>query len=472
MSSKGTIITRFPPSPTGFFHVGSVRTALFNYLFARKNKGKFTLRIEDTDTERSKREFEQDIFESLAWLGLEYDNKDIVRQSEWKEVYRKYLQQLIDSGHAYVSKEAGGKDADGKALRSEVIRFKNPNKRVTFQDLIRGEVSMDTSDLKDFVIAKSLDEPLYHMAVVVDDMESGVTHVIRGEDHISNTPRQILILEALGGKRPIYAHLPLILAEDKSKLSKRKHGEKVSLKYYREEGFLPEAIINYIALLGWNPGTEQELFTLAELISTFDIARVQKSGAVFSDEKLRWFNKEYMKKLPESEFISKILDSLKNSEKVSTSESLKKFQTLTAKDIKKLYEILLERSSTFGDMRRMFETGELDYSVEEPTYPATALFWKLQGSPDAEQKTALIRRLEHVIQSLKNIDEKDFRKDIIKSALFEYATAEGRGNVLWPMRYALSGREKSPDPFVLAELLGKEKTLERLARALDLVSHE
>ena len=465
-SPEKKVITRFPPSPTGYFHVGSVRTALFNYLFSRKNKGDFILRIEDTDAERSKAEYEQNIIESLAWLGLEYDNSEVLRQSERKPVYRKHLEALIASGAAYISKEEPKTDPDGKQMRSEVIRFKNPNNVVTFQDMIRGEVSMDTSDLKDFVIAKSLDEPLYHLAVVVDDLESGITHVIRGEDHISNTPRQILILEALGGIRPIYAHLPLILAEDRSKLSKRKHGERVSLKYYIEQGFLKEALLNYMALLGWNPGTEQELFTIQELIQTFDISRVHKAGAVFSDEKLRWFNKEHMKKMPEQEFITKILEDIKNT------ESLKKFQTLTEHDIKKLFEILLERSSTFGDIKNMFETGELDYYVAEPEYAVSALFWKLkEEKPTAGQKEALTRRLNHVIDSLKSIDEKDFKKDIIKNALFEYATAEGRGEVLWPLRYSLSGREKSPDPFTLAELLGKEKTLERLTRALEKASH-
>lgn len=272
------VVVRIAPSPTGKFHLGSARTALFNFLFARQHGGKFILRIEDTDRDRSKKEFETDIIENLKWLKLDYDG--FYRQSERGELYKKYLKKLIDDGHAYIDEE-------------NVIRFKNPNKKVKFSDLIRGEIEFDTTELLDFVIAKSLDEPLYHLAVTVDDHEMGVTHVIRGEDHISNTPRQILIQEAVGAQRPIYAHLPLILAPDRSKLSKRKHGESVSLDYYREKGISAAAIINYLALLGWNPGTEQEIFTLEELIRVFDLAKVNKAGAMFDEKKLAWVNRKH-----------------------------------------------------------------------------------------------------------------------------------------------------------------------------------
>ena len=276
------IITRFPPSPTGNFHVGSARTALFNFLFARKNNGKFILRIEDTDKARSKKEFEDDIFESLEWLGLKYD--EFYRQSDRGKIYRTYIEKILDDGSIY-------EDED------KIIRFKNPNKKVKFNDLVRGEIEFDTTELKDFIIAKSVDEPLYHLAVVIDDFESNITHVIRGEDHISNTPRQILIQETISAPRPIYAHLPLILAPDRSKLSKRKHGESVSLDYYRNKGYSPEAMINYLALLGWNPGTEQEIFTLDELINVFDFSRVHKGGAIFDEKKLAWVNRKHFNKL-------------------------------------------------------------------------------------------------------------------------------------------------------------------------------
>ena len=266
------------PSPTGNLHVGGARTALYNFLFARKNKGKFILRIEDTDKERSKKEFENDIFESFEWLGLQYDES--YRQSERGEVYKNYLEKMLHHDSVY--------EADDK-----VIRFRNPNKKVKFNDLIRGEIEFDTTELGDFVIAKSINEPLYHLAVVIDDFASKITHVIRGEDHISNTPRQILIQESIGAPRPLYAHLPLILAQDRSKLSKRKHGESVSLDYYRQKGYSPGAIINYLALLGWNPGTEQEIFTLDELINVFELSKVHKGGAIFDEKKLAWVNRKH-----------------------------------------------------------------------------------------------------------------------------------------------------------------------------------
>ena len=227
------VVTRFAPSPTGFMHMGSVRTALFCYLFARQNKGSFLLRIEDTDKLRSKKEFDDAIIDSMKWLGLEYDNADAVpRSSKRGAMYRKYIEQLLQSGKAFVSKE----EAVEAGQRTEVIRFKNPNKIIKFTDLIRGEIEFDTTELGDFIIAKSLDEPVFHLAVAVDDFEMGITHIIRGEDHISNTPRHILIFEAIGAPRPIFAPLPLVLAPDKSKLSKRKHGEIVSHDYYKKLG--------------------------------------------------------------------------------------------------------------------------------------------------------------------------------------------------------------------------------------------
>lgn len=275
------------PSPTGKLHIGTARTTLFNYLFARQSEGKFILRIDDTDTERSTSEFEQNILDGLSWLGLEYD--ELFRQSERTDVYVSYLKKMVENDSVYISKE----EIKEEGQRSKVIRLRNPNKKIIFEDLIRGTVEFDTTELGDFVVAKSLEEPLYHLASVVDDIEMNITHVIRGEDGISNTPRQILIQEAIGALRPIYAHLPLILAPDRSKLSKRKHGESVSLDYYRDKGYSPAAIVNYLALLGWNPGTEQEIFTLGELIKVFDIAKVHKGGAIFDEKKLAWVNRKH-----------------------------------------------------------------------------------------------------------------------------------------------------------------------------------
>ncbi len=285
---------RFAPSPTGLLHIGGARTALFNYLYAKQTGGKFILRIEDTDKERSKSEYEEEIREGLEWLGITPDA--VYRQSERTEIYQKHLQTLIQKGAAYLSKEPK-KDGAGEMI--EVVRFKNPNRRISWNDLVRGEVSFDTTELKNFVIAKSVTEPLYHLAVVVDDFEMGITHIIRGEDHISNTPRQILIQEALGAPRPIYAHLPLILAADRSKLSKRKHGETVSLAHYRALGISPEAMLNFLALLGWHPKASDasEVLSFADLVAQFQLERVQKGGAVLDVNKLNWLNRQYLKRV-------------------------------------------------------------------------------------------------------------------------------------------------------------------------------
>jgi len=445
--STTPIITRFAPSPTGFLHIGGVRTALFSYLFARQNKGKFALRIEDTDTERNKEEWVKAIIDDLAWLGLDFDS--FARQSERADLHTKYIKKLIDSGAAYISKEIPREAGQ----REEVIRFKNPNKIVIVNDLIRGEVKVDTTDLKDFVIARSLTEPIFHLAVVVDDFEMGITHVIRAEEHLSNTPRQILIEEAIGAPRPIYAHLPLVLATDKSKLSKRKHGETVSLTYYRNRGYLPEAIINFVAMLGWNPGTDQEIFSLSELVEKFSLDKVQRGGAVFNIEKLNWFNKKYIEKLTDAQVL----------------EQSKKFvpEWLLAKPelLSHLLPLIRDKISTFGDIPGLFTTnGELAFVEGVPTYNSDLLLWK--KNPDREVARENLIKCKELLSSL---SEAEFTTDKIRSVLWPYAEEKGKGEVLWPLRVALTGQEKSPDPFTCASILGKKETLGRIEEACGLL---
>jgi len=345
------IVTRIAPSPTGVLHVGTARTALFNYLYAKQNNGKFIVRIEDTDKERSTKEFEKDILDSLEWLGLDHD--EFYRQSERGEIYRKYIEKLTEEGKAYISKE----EAKEEGQRSEVIRFKNPNKEIIFEDLVRGEISFDTTELGDFIIAKSVDEPLYHLAVVVDDHEMGVTHIFRGEDGISNTPRQILIQDAIGAQRPKYAHLPLILGPDKSKLSKR-HGA-TSLNAFREQGYFKEAILNHLAFLGWNPGDEREIFSLEELIKDFDIKKVSKGGAVFNIEKLDWFNKHYLENLNDEEILKVAKERIKEKMKSSVADYNEEI-------ISKLIPLIRERIEKFSDLDKLIEEGEFDYYFKEP----------------------------------------------------------------------------------------------------------
>ncbi|MEI7563884.1 MAG: glutamate--tRNA ligase family protein, partial [bacterium] len=293
--SNTKVVTRFAPSPTGLLHAGNYRTALFSYIFSLQNKGKFILRIEDTDKARSKKEYEDNIVESLKWLGIKYD--EFYRQSDRSDLYASNLKKLIDSGHAYVSKEIPKEVGD----REEVIRFKNPNKKISFVDIIRGKIEFDTTDLGDFIIARSMSEPVFHLVVVIDDFEMGITHIIRGEDHISNTPRHILIQEALGIPTPLYAHIPLLLAPDRSKMSKRKGA--LPITDYRDRGYLPNALINYMSFLGWNPGTEQEVMSFDEIINQFSLEKVQKAGAIFNEEKLSWFNKQYIDKMSIDDFV-------------------------------------------------------------------------------------------------------------------------------------------------------------------------
>lgn len=433
------VITRFPPSPTGYLHVGSVRTMLFNYLFAKQHGGTMRLRIEDTDIERSKPEYEQYIYESMKWLGIEHDG-EVYRQSDRAAIYQTKLKQLIDSGHAYISQETPTEA--GK--RSEVIRFKNPNTTITFTDLIRGPITFNTTDLGDFIIAKSTTEPLYHLAVVVDDIDMGVTHVIRGEDHISNTPRQILLIEALGSERPVYAHLPLILATDRSKLSKRKHGESVATLYYRDQGFLPEALLNFMALLGWNPGTEQEVFSMDELVKVFSIEKIQKAGAIFNIEKLRWLNKQWLLKLPAETLNNRIATDLGSNNPL-------------------LIQLVKERMEVWGDVI-ILKQGEFDFFFNKPSLTTEKIVWKQSNPTDTQT------HLKKIIELYTPLNNNNWNMETLKQTVWSYAEGVGRGSVLWPLRYALSGKDKSPDPFTIAAILGKEETLMRITTCLDALS--
>ena len=437
MAENQKIITRFAPSPTGFLHLGAYRTAIFAYLHAKKHGGKFIVRIEDTDKERSKKEYEENIMESLHWMNLEHD--EFYRQSENVETHKKYLEKMIENGNAYVSKEEA---KDGSGVIKEIVRFKNPNIDVTFNDLIKGEVTMNTKDLGDFVLAKNLNEPLFHLAVVVDDFEEGVTHVIRGEDHVSNTPRQILIQRAIDAPTPIYAHLPLVLGPDKLKLSKRRGA--LPITEYQKQGFLPEAILNGIAFVGWNPGTEKEIFTHDELVEAFDLERVQKSPAVFNETKLEWFNKEHMNKLPYQEIEKNILERLP--------ENLKE---------KKLVSTIFERITKWSDVDTMLSSGELEYFVNAPSFAKEKLIYK--DTPIEK----INENINSIINALESIPDENFDQENIKDSVMEIANkAENRGAVLHPMRYALTGLDKSPDPFTVGGILGKNETISRLKKAL------
>ena len=452
-----SIITRFAPSPTGYLHAGNYRTALFAYIFSHQHDGAFILRIEDTDKERSKKEYEDNIIDSLNWLGLKYDKME--RQSDRADVHAQYIKKLIDSGYAYISNEIERREAAGevvdpakKAGRDTVIRFKNPNKKVIFEDLIRGRIEFDTTELGDFVIARSLNEPVFHLAVVIDDAEEGITHIIRGEDHISNTPRHILLYEALGFPIPRYAHIPLLLSTDRSKLSKRKGA--LPITEYRQRGYVPQAVINYLALLGWHPSDDREILTLPEIIKDFSLERVQKSGAIFDEEKLLWFNREYIAKLSDEEFST------------YAETFIPEWLHTHSEQFKKLIPVFREKISTFGDIQKLFDVnGELAFIHNISSYDSNMLLWKKNPDPSIAKK-----HLEESSTILTNLTQTEFTADAVKSALWPYAEANGKGDVLWPLRVALTGQERSPDPFTSASLIGREESLLRIATAIKKLS--
>ncbi len=457
LSNTQKVVARFAPSPTGTLHAGNYRTAVFSYLYAKKYSGEFILRIEDTDKARSTKEYEENIMESLSWLDLPFDT--IYRQSENVERHKEVLVKLIAEGKAYISKE----EVREEGQRAEVIRFKNPNKVVTFFDVVRGNISFDTTELKDFVIARSLEEPLFHLAVVVDDFDEGITHVIRGEDHISNTPRQILIGEAIGAPIPIYAHLPLVLAPDRTKLSKRKGARPMT--DYKKDGYEPEALINYMALIGWNPGTEQEFFTKDELISEFNLARVQKSSANFDEVKLLSINRHYLLKkyLEKPEELMERLWSFASADitKHSNFESRKEVVTKN----------VMERLSYIGEIKKMEETGELAFYFEQPSYMAELLLCSEKMRKGVNITLQTVKEyLVGIQKEIEGMDDKLFTNaESVKATLMPFADSLHRGGVLWATRIALSGKEKSPDPFTLISLFGKEESVKRLQHAQNLL---
>ncbi|MBI2888876.1 MAG: glutamate--tRNA ligase [Candidatus Liptonbacteria bacterium] len=482
-----SVRVRFAPSPTGHWHVGGVRTTLFNWLFARKHGGAFILRVEDTDKERSKREYEIEIIEMLRWLGIDWDEgpdgawvngawKETSRgeygpyhQSERTALYKDCLEKLLRERHAYycycTKEELEGErqtflsqglppkyGGHCRMLKSpppgkspQVIRFISPEADIEFKDLIRGKVKFDTGLFGDFVIAKDTATPLYNFAVVVDDHAMKITHVIRGEEHLSNTPKQLLMQKALGLEEPIYAHLPLILATDRSKLSKR-YAE-TSLLEYREKGFLPQAMLNFLALLGWHPAGDREFFTLSELVKEFDLSRVQKAGAVFDEEKLLWLNREHLRTLSDDELTAQLLPFV-----------AKKNEDFEAKKplLKKLVAIEKNRMKTLDSA-----AAEIQFFFELPEYSQSLL---LQGQKAVPGDVESILRA--VLDSILKIPEANFTLEAISASLSALIGEKGKGAVLWPMRVALSGKEGSPGPFEIAAALGQKETIRRLSGAL------
>ncbi len=451
---------RIAPSPTGFAHLGTASTALYNLLFARQHDGAFALRIDDTDLERNRPEFEQLIYESLQWLELDWDEGPDkggpyapYRQSERADLYREHAAKLLTEGKAYkcycTPEEL---DAERKLAQAEkrpykysrrclidppkeraefTVRFKVPGGEIKFPDMIRGEMTFDAGLIGDFIIMKSDGFPTYQFASPVDDATMKISHVIRGEEHLSNTPYQLMLIDALGYERPTaYAHMPLILSKDGAKLSKRKHPE-ANLALYREQGYLPEALINYLALLGWNPGTAQEIFTFGELLTAFSFDRVQHAGARFDWEKLNWINGEYIRRLDDDELTRRLKPFLPKLDETT---------------IRRAAPALKTRLAKLADA-----AGLLEYLWTDP--------------PRAELDPDSVERMRAAMIALKDVR---WEPEPIHEALMAVVEKSGLGpnKTFMPIRLALTGKKISPPIDYTLALLPQEVAFSRLERAI------
>ena len=484
------IRTRIAPSPTGVFHVGTARTALFNWLFARRFGGQFILRIEDTDKERSKEEYELDIMEGLSWLGLDWDEGPETpdkygpyRQKERLEIYKKYADQLLADKHAYwcycthEELEEEKREQESKKLppkysgkccnltseqiekykaegRKPALRFKieNPSsdgEKVTFRDLIKGDIEFDPQLFGDFILVKSDGLPTFMFAGIIDDSEMKITHVIRGEDHLSNTPRQILLAKAMDLPIPEYGHLSMILNADRTKMSKRKNPVSLT-RDYRDQGYLPEAMVNFLILLGWSPkvARQDEIYSLKDLINEFDLSEVGKSPAIFDPTKLDYFNGYYIRQLELGELAKRCLPYLEK-----------------AGLVKKESELVLKAVSLVQErMKKLSEVATLTgFLFQKPVFEADLLITK--GST----KNTTLKALQESYTVLEK--EPEYSRDSLEALLRALAAKLDikAGEVLWPLRVALSGQPASPGTFELLEFFGKEESLSRIQTAIDML---
>jgi len=475
------IRVRIAPSPSGNLHVGTARTALFNYLFAKKNNGKFVLRIEDTDLERSNPEYTQNIYDSLKALGLNWDEGPDVggdfgpyQQSERFDIYPEYAQKLIDEGFAYEcyctqeeldsEKELSIKEKrahvySGKCAnltpeqkeqykkegRKPAIRFKVNPSTLKFDDLVKGELTFDTSLIGDFVIMKSNGTPTYNFAVVIDDMLMKISHIIRGEDHISNTPKQILIYEALGATVPKFGHLGMILAPDRSKLSKR-HGA-TAVSEFVQKGYLTEALVNFVALLGWSPSDGEEIKTLEEITNDFRINEISSSNSIFEYEKLNWMNGQYIKKMPVDKLTDLILPYLGNfNTKELSREKLERMIEVTREPLTLLSDIQNDVGYFFGD----------DVKIE----------------PDVQAEVLNIEKSQTVLKEvLKRAQDWSFSEEELHNKLEELRNDFKEQGIkpketMWAIRAAITGKTRGADICAVIHIIGKEKFLNRVKKAI------
>ena len=475
------IAVRFAPSPTGYLHIGGARTAIFNWLYARKNKGKFFLRIEDTDQQRSGEEMVTAILDSLTWLGLNWDGIPI-RQSNRTEIYKSYVSRLLEQGSAYRSfvlpeeidaarkkSQADGRQfkyrdsfqrvpsekenellADGKPF---AVRFDVPNGKTTFDDLVCGEVSWDHSQIDDFVILRSDGQPTYHLAVIVDDHEMAITHIVRGADHISNTPKQIMLYKALGLKAPQFAHVPLILGADKTRLSKR-HGA-TAVGEYQKNGILPEALFNYLTLLGWSPGDDREILDRETLISSFDLKGVSKTNAVFDNKKLEWMNGEYLS----FEKIERIEGLVRAAfHKAGVNDDNQYFTN--PEYFRRVLHLLKSRVKTINDFVSFGMYFFLDPNEYEEK--ARTKYW---AAPETVDR---LNRLAMEFDSLPTFSEESVEK-CIRSFAEKMEIAAGK--LIHPVRLAVTGFGVSPGVFETLSLIGRDRVVGRIRKAVAFIEN-
>lgn len=472
--SEKKVVTRFAPSPTGFMHVGGVRTALFAYLWAKKNNGTFILRIEDTDKKREMEGSVEQIINSLKWLDINWDEGPDIggphapyKQSERLDTYKKYADILIQKGLAYAD-PYGAEELESFRKKAEQekraflyrehrpentsvwdgtkpLRFKTTAKKHKWNDLVRGELESGIEALDDFILIKSDGYPTYNFAHIVDDLLMNVTHIFRADEFISSTPNYLALYEALEIERPEFVTLPPILGESGTKKLGKRDGAKDILEY-KNEGYLPEAMFNFLAFIGWNPGAgdNREVMSKKEIIESFKLEHIQRAGARFTEEKLEWFNKEYIKLLPKDQIEKNILEQLSSNMQNN-----------------KIVLIILERISKWSDVKNMVQEGELDVFFKAPEIDKTKLTYKNISL----EKT--IENIKLAIKNLENLSEENFTQEEIKNSLMNLAnTMESRGELLHPIRYALSGKDRSPDPFIIASIIGKNETLSRLQKAI------
>jgi glutamyl-tRNA synthetase len=480
---------RFAPSPTGYLHVGGARTALFNWLFARRHGGVFILRIEDTDAERSSWDMVTGIVDGMRWLGLDWDEGPDVGgphapyfQSQRLEQYRGMAERLVSDGHAYYcyctpetlqrkreAAEAAGAgwtyDRECCALPEDeiarreaasaprAVRFRVPEGQTAFDDLVHGQIAFDNANIEDFVVLRSDRQPTYHLSVVVDDVDMAITHVVRGDDHISNTPKQVLLYRAFGYKPPAFAHVPLILGPDKKRLSKR-HGA-TSVMEYPRLGYVPEAMVNFLALLGWSPGDDRELFTRDELIGSFALEGISGGNAVFNPEKLDWFNQQHIARLGADELARRLKPRLE------TAGLWRPEYDGAARDwLARVIDLLKPRVKRLDD----FVDGAVPFLRDEVERDEVAVRKHLA-------KPGLSEPLEGLRDAFAAVTS--FDAATLDTTLRQFAEARGvkAAALIHATRVAVTGRSASPGLFEVLELLGRERTLERLSAAIRLATH-